>query len=92
MRIKTSSDILNEALKYPAKQLCENMGFTNPKEYFEEDKAWNLITGRRGEFLDVGVADPVDVLIAGVESAVSIASILVTTKALLVEYNDNSLV
>lgn len=90
MRINTSSDILNEALKYPAKQLCENMGFTQPKEYFSEKKAWNLITGQHGEFLDVGVADPVDVLIAGVESAVSIASILVTTKALLVEYNDNS--
>lgn len=85
-RIKTSSPILNEALKAPARQLCENMGFDNDQEYFDEKEAWNLITGEHGNFVDVGVMDPADVLLAGVESAVSIASILITSKGMIVEH------
>src|SRR3990167_678421 len=67
--IKTSSSILNAALKYPHKQLLENMEV-------------NL--------LEIGedIIDPVEVLIAGVESAVSIVSLLITTKGILVEENE----
>jgi len=71
--IETSSTILNAALKYPHKQLLENMEVSS---------------------LDVGedIIDPVEVLVAGVESAVSIVSLLITTKGILVEENeqDNS--
>jgi len=84
-RSVTSSPILNEALKYPARQLCQNMGMTNDEEYFAQKGAWNLVTDKKGKFMDVGVVDPVDVLIAGVESAVSIASILITSPGILVE-------
>lgn len=64
--ITTSSPILNNALKYPHKQLLENTGFT------------------RG---DIGkdVVDPVEVLIAGVESAVSIVSLLTSLKTICVD-------
>ena len=64
--IKTSSEILNTALKYPHRQLLVNM---------EVDS------------LEVGedIVDPVEVLIAGVESAVSIVSLLITTKGILVD-------
>lgn len=85
-RINTSSPILNESLKMPARQLCENMGFDNDEEYFAEKDAWNLITGEHGDFMEVGVMDPADVLLAGVESAVSIASVLLTSHGMLVEH------
>lgn len=55
-KLKTSSPVLNEALKAPRKKLEEN--------------------GK--EFLDDKVVDPTDVLIAALESAVSIATGLVT--------------
>lgn len=63
--VETSSEILNKALKYPHKQLLENMEV---------------------ESLEVGedIIDPVEVLIAGVESAISIVSLLITTKGILV--------
>lgn len=64
--IVTSSPILNNALKYPHKQLLENTGFT--KEDIGKD-----------------VVDPVEVLIAGVESAVSIISLLTSLKTICVE-------
>ena len=37
--------------------------------------------------MDVGVVDPVDVLIAGCESAVSIAGVLLTVSGMIIEYN-----
>lgn len=64
LKIKTSSPILNEALKAPRKQLEENMG---------------PIT------MSKSIIDPVSVLIAGLESAVSIATLLVSTKGIIVE-------
>lgn len=83
-RFKTSSPILNEALKYPARQLRENMGI-DEEEDLGVDEALNVVTGKKGNFMEVGVMDPVDVLLAGVESAVSIASILLTSCGMIVE-------
>jgi len=85
-RIKTSSEILNEALKAPYKQLKDNMGMEKDLvDYTKGDEAMNVVTGEVGNFFKVGVLDPVDVLIAGVESAISIASLLITTTGMIVE-------
>lgn len=83
-RIETSSKILNEALQYPASQLLENMGLDDT-DYLKENEAINVVTGEKGNYMKVGVIDPVDVLIAGVESAVSIASILLTSSGIICE-------
>ena len=88
--IKTSSPILNEALKYPARQLRENMGLDEDQE-LKVDEALNVVTGQTGKFMEVGVMDPVDVLLAGVESAVSIASILLTSSGMIVEHTPKSI-
>lgn len=61
--IKTTSEVLNNALKAPQKQLEEN--------------------GK--EFLDKDAKDPAEVLIAALESAVSIATGLLTTGAIVAE-------
>ncbi len=85
-RIETSSPILNEALKYPHRQLLENMGIDQPP-ILKDGEAYNVVTKKSGPFMQVGVMDPVDVLLSGVESAISIASILLTTSGIIVEYN-----
>lgn len=82
--LKTSSEILNSALKEPFRQLKMNIGLENNQE-FKKDEAINVITGEIGNFMEVGVMDPVDVLIAGLESAVSIASLLLTCSGMIVE-------
>ena len=51
----------------------------------KNDEAINVVTGEVGPFMKVGVMDPVDVLVAQVESAVSIASLLITTSGMVVE-------
>lgn len=82
--LTTSSPILNEALKVPHKQLMRNMGI-EADQNLKPGQAMNVVTGKVGKYMDVGVIDPVDVLIAGVESAVSIASLLITTSGMIVE-------
>lgn len=83
-RLSTRSEILNEALQAPFRQLKLNMGIDNLAPMTDAE-AINAVTGRIGHFMDVGVADPVEVLIAGIESAVSIASLLITTSGIIVE-------
>lgn len=82
--IETSSPILNAALKMPFKQLKENVGLETHRSLGKEE-AINVVTGEIGNFAKVGVMDPVEVLIAGIESAVSIASLLLTTSGMIVE-------
>lgn len=82
--IETSSPILNAALKEPFKQLKDNVGLETHRS-LKADEAINVVTGEIGHFAKVGVMDPVDVLIAGVESAVSIASLLLTASGMIVE-------
>ena len=48
--------------------------------------AFNVVTKKTGNFMEVGVMDPVDVLIAAIESAVSIAGILVSCSGIIVEH------
>lgn len=83
-RITTSSDILNAALKAPARQLRDNMDLEG-EELLKEGHAYNVVTLKTGPFLDVGVVDPVEVLVAAIESAVSIASMLLTSHGMIVE-------
>lgn len=83
-RLVTSSPLLNEALNAPHEQLLANMGIELEKP-LKDGEALNVVTGKTGKFLDVGVIDPVEVLVAGIESAVSIASLLVTTSGMIVE-------
>lgn len=82
--VKTSSPILNEALKQPHRQLCENMGIEDDL-MLAKDSVLNVVTGQVGNFMEVGVMDPVEVLIAGVGSAVSMISELVTSSGIIVE-------
>lgn len=82
--LETSSPILNEALKEPFKQLKDNVGLEAHRS-LKKDEAINVVTGEIGHFAKVGVMDPVDVLIAGIESAVSIASLLLTASGMIVE-------
>lgn len=84
MRIKTSSPILNSALQRPHKQLLENMGIDRDIPLVKGE-AYNVVTEQIGPYMEVGVMEPVEVLLAGVESAVSISNILCTIKGIIAE-------
>jgi len=82
--VKTSSKILNEALQYPRRQLLENMMLDEIE--LKNGEAYNMITHQKGQFMQVGVVDSIDVLLAGVECAISISSLLLSVTGMEVEY------
>lgn len=82
--LKTSSEILNKALQIPFQQLKLNVGIDTHRT-LHSGEAINVVTGEIGPWQKVGVMDPVDVLIAQIESAISIASLLVTTSGMIIE-------
>lgn len=85
--LTTDSDIFNEALQRPRIQLFQNSGIKQTP-YPTGGYAYNVVTGKDGDAMAVGVIDPVDVLIAQVETAASVAEILLTTRGLIVEHPD----
>lgn len=87
-RVRTSSRILNEALQYPKRQILDNLGIEEPV-ITNYRYAYNVVTRELGDYIEVGVIDPTDVIIAGVESAVSIACVLLTSGGMIVEYTEN---
>lgn len=82
--LKTSSDILNAALQVPFRQLKINVGIEKHIE-LKPGEAINVVTEEIGKWTSIGVMDPVDVIIAQLESAISIASLLITTSGMIVE-------
>lgn len=77
-QISTSSDILNRALRAPMIQIQKNLGWDG--EVIMPNATHDPLP-----LVGEDVIDPVEVLIAGIESAVSIASLLITTHGILVE-------
>ena len=83
-QLQTKSELLDKALEEPFRQLKLNCGVDEHRD-IKPNEAINVVTGEIGEWQKVGVMDPVDVLIAQLESAVSIASLLVTTSGIICE-------
>ena len=55
------------------------------KEKGDTSYGYNVLTGEFGSMLEQGVIDPVKVTRSAVQNAVSIASLLLTTEALISE-------
>lgn len=79
--LATPSKIFNKAMKSPHLVLLENCEEKFVKMSINEAK--NYTTGELGEFTEVGVVDPVNVLTTAINSAVSIACLLINNKGII---------
>ncbi len=92
---KFGVDILRRALAEPMRQLARNAGEDGAviidtvrriqKEKGDTTYGYNVLTGEFGSMLEQGVIDPVKVTRSAVQNAVSIASLLLTTEALITD-------
>ena len=73
--LNTSCSALNKALKYPKKQLEKNLGLKR--------SLWQRLCGQGGFIFSDDIIDPTEVLIAGIECAISIACLLITTTSII---------
>jgi chaperonin GroEL len=92
---KAAVSILRRALEEPLRQIARNAGedgaviieAVRRKQKDENNKniGYNVITGEFGNMLEQGVPDPVKVTRSAVQNAVSIASMILTTDALITD-------
>ncbi|WP_150295606.1 chaperonin GroEL [Sphingobium estronivorans] len=84
-------DIVRRALRAPARQIADNAGedgaFIVGKLLESEDYNWgfNAATGHYEDLVGSGVIDPAKVVRTALQDAASVASLLITTEALVAE-------
>ena len=84
-------DIVRRALRAPARQIADNAGedgaFIVGKLLESEDYNWgfNAATGQYQDLVGSGVIDPAKVVRTALQDAASVASLLITTEALVAE-------
>lgn len=88
LRIKTSSDIINDVLSEPFKQICKNAGVDhvkgpNPINFNDMNMGYNAKTDVIENLIDAGVIDPAKVLRCAITNAASSAGMIITTEALI---------
>jgi chaperonin GroEL len=82
-------DILHEALARPLQQIAQNAGFDGTvvaHRVLQEKKAswgFDALRGEYGDMLELGIVDPAKVTKTALTNAVSVASLLLTTDALI---------
>jgi chaperonin GroEL len=84
-------DIVRRAVRAPARQIAENAGedgsYIVGKLLESQDYNWgfNAATGDYGDLVQAGVIDPAKVVRTALQDAASVASLLITTEALVAE-------
>ena len=88
---KAGIEIVRQAITWPARQIAINAGLDGSvvvsKILEKEDSAYgyDVQAGEYGNLLSKGIIDPAKVVRAALQSAASVASLLITTEALVVE-------
>ena len=88
---KTGVDIVRRALSAPIKQIAENAGLDGSIVWHEVVNAnklnygYNALTGQYGDMVEMGVLVPTKVERIALQNAASIASLLLTTDAVVSE-------
>ena len=80
--------ILKDSLHLPLYQIAENSGANGNfvvEECLERNLGYNAMSGNFENLLDIGVVDPAKVTRSALENAVSVASMLLTTEAAIVD-------
>lgn len=87
---KTGAKLLEFALKAPAFQIAENAGEEGNVVVMNIEKAseyqgFNALTGEYVDMMKAGILDPTKVARSALENAVSIATLLLTTEAIVAD-------
>jgi chaperonin GroEL len=88
---KAGVDIVRRAIQMPARQIVENAGEDGSlvvgKLIEKSDYNWgfNAATGEYQDLVRAGVIDPAKVVRTALQDAASVAALMITTEALVVE-------
>jgi len=88
---KTGIDIVRKAIQTPAKQIVDNSGGDGAVvvgkliENSSYGYGYNAQTGEYGDLVKLGIIDPTKVVRTALQDAASVAGLLITTEAIVVE-------
>lgn len=87
---KTGARIMVKALSSPLRQIAENAGqegaiILQQVEKLGERMGYNALTGEYVDMISAGILDPTKVVRCALQNAVSVASMLLTTEAIVAE-------
>jgi chaperonin GroEL len=87
---KTGVEIVRRALEEPIRQIVANAGLegsvvVNEVKAGKDDYGFNALTEKYENLIKAGVIDPTKVTRIAIENAASVASLLLTTEATIVE-------
>lgn len=88
--VKVGCEIIMKAITHPLRQIAENAGqegsiVVQKVMAMKPNEGWNALTGEYGNLVEMGVIDPTKVVRLTVELAASIASLLLTTEAIITD-------
>ncbi len=88
--LKVGITIVRRALEEPLRQIAQNAGFEGAVVVakvrdMKTDEGFNALTDKYENLVDAGVIDPTKVVRSALQNAASIASLLLTTEALVSE-------
>lgn len=80
--------ILHTALQIPLMQILLNAGMNGEEVYASEHMrqtgyGYNVVTGQEGDLIEMGVIDPVKVTRSALQNAISVASTILSTNAII---------
>ena len=92
---KTGRNIVRKAMEEPIRQIAVNAGFeggvvVEQVRIAEGSNGFNAATGKYEDLLAAGVIDPAKVTRSTLQNAASIAALLLTTEALVVEQPEDT--
>ncbi len=91
---KVGAEIVKNALVEPLKQIAENAGYEGSlvaekvKNTEKDTVGFNALTGEYVDMFEAGIIDPLKVERIALQNAASIASLLLTTEALVTEIKE----
>ncbi len=92
---RTGAEIVKKALEMPLRQIAENAGHEGPVVFAKvrdnkDDYGFDAQKEDYGSMFKMGIIDPTKVTRIAVENAVSVASLLITTEALVAEKKEEN--
>ena len=88
---ETGINIVRRALQAPIRQIVDNAGEEGAVivgKIYDKNKAsygYNAQTGKYGDMIEMGIIDPVKVVRSALQDAASVASLLITTEAMVAD-------
>ena len=92
---RTGVNIVRRAIEEPLRQIVENAGkegsvITNAVKELSNSEGYNARTDEYGDMFEAGVIDPTKVTRVALQNAASVASLLLTTEATIVDKPDDN--